>query len=69
MRRDYAAIETYTYVPGPPLSCPITALVGDADTHTTEDEAAAWAEHTIGGFDLQMFAGGHFFLGEHRASR
>ncbi len=61
-RNDYRAIETYRWAPRPPLGCPITALVGDADPHTTVDEAAAWAEHTSGAFDLRIFPGGHFYF-------
>jgi surfactin synthase thioesterase subunit len=68
VRSDYTAIETYRYEPGPPLSCSITALVGDADDHVTVDEAAAWAEHTSGGFALYVLAGEHFFLTRHRVA-
>lgn len=67
MRDDYKAIETHRSMPGPPLDCPITVLVGDADPQTTMDEAAAWRESTDGAFDLQVFAGGHFYLDEHLA--
>jgi len=62
LRGDYRAAETYRYRPGPALSCPITAMVGDHDTHVTLDEAGAWAEHTSGQFDLKVFPGGHFYL-------
>jgi pyochelin biosynthesis protein PchC len=65
IRNDYKAIETYEYVPGPPLSCPVTALIGDSDPMVTPDEARAWAEHTTGPFALRVFAGGHFFLTDH----
>jgi pyochelin biosynthetic protein PchC len=61
-RNDYKAIETYSYDPGPRLDCPITALVGDSDPQVTMDEAAAWSEHSAGGFDLRAFPGGHFYL-------
>jgi len=66
VRSDYRAIETYRYVPGPPLACPITALVGDSDPQTTIDEASAWAEQCAEGFDLRVFPGGHFYLDAHR---
>ncbi|OIK28713.1 thioesterase II family protein [Streptomyces malaysiense] len=61
-RADYKAIETYRWVPEPPLTCPITALVGDSDPHTSRDEASAWAAHTTGPFRLHTFPGGHFYL-------
>lgn len=66
VRNDYKAIETYRHVPGAPLSCPITVLIGDADPLVTKDDARAWAEHTTGPFALRVFAGGHFYLADHQ---
>ncbi|GHJ16545.1 MULTISPECIES: thioesterase II family protein [unclassified Micromonospora] len=66
IRSDYRAAETYTYAPGPKLSCPVTVFTGDADPKTTVDEARAWSEHTTGAFDLHVFPGGHFFLASHQ---
>jgi surfactin synthase thioesterase subunit len=66
IRSDYRAAETYEYVPGPKLSCPVTVFTGDADPKTTIDEAKAWERHTSGPFDLQVLSGGHFFLTEHQ---
>jgi surfactin synthase thioesterase subunit len=68
IRGDYKAIETYQHAPGPKLSCPITVLVGDADPHTTLDEARRWRELTAGPFDLRVFPGGHFYLSSHQAA-
>ncbi|GAA1313724.1 thioesterase II family protein [Pseudonocardia xinjiangensis] len=62
LRADFAISETYSYVPEPPLPCPITAFSGASDPHVTRSEAAAWAEHTSGGFGLRMLPGDHFFL-------
>jgi surfactin synthase thioesterase subunit len=62
LRADYQAAETYTCVPETTVSCPISALVGDSDPKTTLEEARAWARHTSGSFDIQVFTGGHFFL-------
>jgi surfactin synthase thioesterase subunit len=62
IRTDYRAAETYRYQPGPKLSCPIFALVGDSDPKVTVDEARSWADHTTGPFDLEVFHGGHFYL-------
>ncbi|WP_432842512.1 thioesterase II family protein [Dactylosporangium sp. CA-092794] len=62
IRNDYRAAETYRYTPGPPLSCPITALVGDADPKVTVGEAESWREHTSAAFDLKVYPGGHFYL-------
>ncbi len=66
-RNDYHAVRDYTWEPGVPLACPITALIGDSDPQSTIEEAAAWAEHTTGVFEQRVFPGGHFFLDQHRA--
>lgn len=42
IRSDYRAAETYRYVPGPKLDCPVVALVGDGDPRVSIDEARAW---------------------------
>lgn len=65
LRADYKAIETYRCAPDVTVSCPITTLTGDSDPKTSMDEARAWRGHTSGTFDLQVFAGGHFFLTDH----
>lgn len=66
IRSDYKAAETYVYQPGPALSCPIVALVGDSDPRVTVDQACDWREHTSGPFELTVFPGGHFFLSAER---
>ncbi len=65
LRNDYRAAETYRWRPGPPLTCPVHALTGDADPRVTVEEAAAWEEHTSGRFTLTTFTGGHFYLTDH----
>jgi surfactin synthase thioesterase subunit len=62
LRADYQAAETYSCAPEITVTCPISALTGDSDPKTTVEEADAWAGHTSGAFDLQVFPGGHFFL-------
>lgn len=62
VRADLAAVETYRYRRRPPLPCPITALYGTDDLPIHEDQLAAWADLTAGGFDSHDFPGGHFFL-------
>ena len=66
VRSDYRAVETYAFAPGPPLTCPITALTGKDDPKVTVPEAQQWAAFTTGGFTLRVFPGGHFFIDEHR---
>jgi surfactin synthase thioesterase subunit len=66
-RADYQAIETYVYTPGPPVSCPITVLVGDDDVKTTVAEAALWRDHSAArDCGMRVFAGDHFYLDRHR---
>ncbi|MEU7384954.1 MULTISPECIES: alpha/beta fold hydrolase [unclassified Streptomyces] len=62
VRSDYQAVETYVHRPGRELTCPVAALVGDADPYVTPDEARRWEEHTSGEFALHRFPGGHFYL-------
>lgn len=68
IRADYRAAETYRYRPGPPLSCPLTALTGDADPKAAVDEVRQWRERTTGSFVLKVFPGGHFFLNDNRSA-
>jgi surfactin synthase thioesterase subunit len=63
VRADYRAIESYRWSPGPPLRCPITAMVGEQDPKVTVAEARQWGKHTTADFDLRVFPGGHFYLG------
>jgi len=62
LRGDYKAIETYEWRPGPPLACPIWAVVGEDDPLATEAEAAAWRAQSGPGFELHVLPGGHFYL-------
>jgi surfactin synthase thioesterase subunit len=68
LRGDYRAVETYRHRPGPPLTCPVVALAGDADPLADLDEIAAWAAHTEAAFRMRVFPGGHFFLLAHAAA-
>lgn len=68
LRNDYRAAEIYRYRPGPDVSCPIVALIGEDDPKVTEAEALQWATHTSGAFELKTFPGGHFYLTEHHAA-
>nr|AXL05590.1 thioesterase [uncultured bacterium] len=62
MRGDYRAVQTYRHDPDRKLDCPVTILTGDDDPRVCIDEAKAWAEHTTGPTDLEVFPGGHFYL-------
>ncbi|MEV5546747.1 alpha/beta fold hydrolase [Streptomyces sp. NPDC052309] len=49
------------------LACPVVSLTGDRDPVVAVDDAAAWAQHTTGRFDLHVFPGEHFYLDDHWA--
>lgn len=66
IRNDYSAVATYRYLPGRDVTCPIVALLGNADPRVTHEEAQAWSKHTTGAFELRSFSGGHFYLNNHR---
>ena len=62
LRGDFKLIETYQYQDEAPLDCPITAFGGTQDDLALPDDLGAWQAQTHGAFDLQLFAGGHFYL-------
>lgn len=64
LRSDYQIIENYRSDAAPSLRSPITAMLGDADPQVSLDEADAWRSHSLGGFSLHEFRGGHFYLTE-----
>ncbi|MFS8071987.1 MAG: thioesterase II family protein [Byssovorax sp.] len=66
IRADLDIVETYNYVPGPPLGCPLTMLRGMDDLEVSDGEAAGWREHTSSVFTLRTLSAGHFFLSTHR---
>lgn len=64
LRADFELCQTYAYVAGLPLACPITAFGGLTDPEVTSEEIQAWNVQTRGAFHCQFFAGNHFFLHE-----
>jgi medium-chain acyl-[acyl-carrier-protein] hydrolase len=62
LRADFSVLETYEYVPAPPLECAIAAFGGLQDQEVNIRELEAWHEQTTISFELQMFSGDHFFL-------
>jgi medium-chain acyl-[acyl-carrier-protein] hydrolase len=62
LRADFAVAETYVYESGEPLDCPIVAYGGTEDELVSQEEIAAWREHTGGTFRRRMIPGDHFFL-------
>jgi medium-chain acyl-[acyl-carrier-protein] hydrolase len=66
LRADFAVCGTYTYMPEPPLSCPISAYGGRADSEVSRESLEAWREQTASAFNLRLFPGGHFFINTNR---
>jgi len=66
LRADFTMRESCTYMPEPPLDCPITAFGGLEEKLLQPDHVAAWKHQTTGTFHLNMFPGNHFFIHDHR---
>jgi medium-chain acyl-[acyl-carrier-protein] hydrolase len=66
LRADFCLFETWVCPEEPPLDVPITVLAGDADPTVTTEELEGWGRHTTAGFDTRRFAGGHFYLRQHK---
>ncbi len=62
LRADFEAVQTYSYSPAPPLSCPLTAFGGLADPEVTREDLEGWGEQTRGDFKVRLLPGDHFFL-------
>jgi surfactin synthase thioesterase subunit len=65
LRNDYRAAESYRPESGATVRCPLTVLTGDVDPAVSDEQALAWARHTVGGFARRTFSGGHFYLADH----
>src|SRR5262249_44133316 len=48
LRADFALAETYTYVPGPPLTCPVCTLGGLDEEGVDRQHLAGWRELATG---------------------
>jgi surfactin synthase thioesterase subunit len=62
IRADFEIFDTYTYLPGTLLHCPLTVFGGDTDPMVPVNQLSSWRELTTSRFDLQVVRGGHFFL-------
>lgn len=67
LRADFAVVETYSYVPGPALDCPVTAFGGAGDAEVNRAEVEAWATQTTAAFAARILPGDHFFLNDPQA--
>jgi len=64
LRGDFAIVRTYTYVPGPPLKCPITLIGGTSDDTATQAKLEGWCVQTTGRCRVRMLEGDHFFINQ-----
>lgn len=62
LRADFALCDTYKYIHGKALNCPISAFGGLQDPEVPQDGISAWCIQTSGLFQLRFFEGDHFFL-------
>lgn len=65
LRADLTINETYKYVSGPPLACPIIAYSGEGDRIAPPDTVEAWSAHTTGSFKAELYDGEHFVVMTH----
>lgn len=62
LRADFRLDETYEYVVGEPLTCPITVLAGLGDEDVRSAPLDGWRDHTTGDFSIVWFKGDHFYI-------
>jgi medium-chain acyl-[acyl-carrier-protein] hydrolase len=62
MRADIEVCDTYEFVPGSPLDCPIAAITGNEDSTVRIDDMEPWRAHTNTVFSSFVVAGNHFSM-------
>jgi medium-chain acyl-[acyl-carrier-protein] hydrolase len=62
LRADFELFDSYRYLSGAPLNCPISAFGGLSDQRVSRDDLEAWRDQTAISFTIRMFPGDHFFL-------
>ena len=67
VRADLTLVETYQYLTGPRLTCPVTVYVGAADPLVDAVGCVGWSALTAGPWRLRRFGGSHFYLTERRS--
>jgi surfactin synthase thioesterase subunit len=65
---DLAVNAHYAFQPEAPLSIPVTAFAGRADSVAAPELMEPWEAQTTAGFQLHLLDGGHFALFDHAAS-
>lgn len=62
LRADFELSETYTYLNGPLLDCPMSIYGGEEDDDVPREHLEAWGQLTTGSVSVKMFPGDHFFV-------
>ncbi len=62
LKADTEMFETYQYLPGEPLNCPIYTIAGEQDRVCSPSSMAGWKNETVGSFFTETVAGSHFFI-------
>jgi medium-chain acyl-[acyl-carrier-protein] hydrolase len=62
LRADFEVIQTYTYMDGPPLNIPLTAIGGLADFEISREHLEGWCAQTNRTCSVRMLPGDHFYL-------
>jgi pyochelin biosynthesis protein PchC len=65
IRHDLEAFLNYHHLPGPPVTCPTTAFVGEDDPEVPSDSLCGWERHASACIETNVFPGGHFYLFDH----
>jgi medium-chain acyl-[acyl-carrier-protein] hydrolase len=66
LRDDMCIADDYRCAEEPPLACPIHAFSGIEDASVPHAAIERWRDQTSADFSLNLFPGGHFFLGPER---
>jgi medium-chain acyl-[acyl-carrier-protein] hydrolase len=62
LKADTKMFETYEYLPGEPLGCPIYTIAGEQDHICPPSAMAGWQKETTGSLFSETVAGNHFFI-------
>ena len=62
MRADFELVQTYSYEPESPLTCPITVFGGLQDNSVAREQLHEWQHQTTARCSVVMLPGNHFFI-------
>lgn len=63
LRADFRLLAGYRPASLHRLGIPVTACGGDRDPACTVEDLRSWSDVTTRGLDIEVFEGGHFYLG------